>query len=335
MDQVEGSEGHFRILVRKHPRYIDPAKCTACGECADVCPITLADEYDQGLKERKATSKKYAQAIPGAFAITKKGTAPCKAGCPAHISVQGYVALVAQGKFREALQLIKEENPLPAICGRVCHHPCESVCTRGHLDEPVAIDFIKRFVADLDLASDAPMIPSMNEKKGLQVAIVGAGPAGLSCAYYLARRGYGVTIFERLPVAGGMLWAGIPEYRLPRDIIEAEIQVIREMDVEFQMGVKVGKDITIEEIIPRKLVASVLRVDPTNIIAYLISVPEVLSEASQVFYNYLTILDHEASEDCCSLEEASTFKVVDVEVLFLGNELSPVEGLKGHTLNHL
>jgi heterodisulfide reductase subunit A-like polyferredoxin len=234
--------------VRKHPRYIDPEICTACGDCADVCPIVLPDEYDQGLSERKAIFKKYAQAIPGAFAITKTGIAPCKAECPAHISVQGYVALTAQGKFREALQLIKEENPLPAICGRVCHHPCESVCTRGNLDEPLAIDFIKRFVADLDLTSEAPMVPVMNKKKDKRVAIVGAGPAGLSCAYYLAKDGYDATVFERLPVAGGMLTVGIPAYRLPRRIIEAEIQVIREMGVDIRTGVDVGKDITIDQI---------------------------------------------------------------------------------------
>jgi len=162
--------------------------------------------------------------------------------------VQGYVALAAQGRFIEALKLIKEENPLPAICGRVCHHPCESACTRGQVDEPVAIDFIKRFIADLDLNSDSRHIPEIKEKRDERVAIIGSGPAGLSCAYYLAKEGYNATIYEKLPVAGGMLSVGIPEYRLPKDIIDAEIQVIKDMGVEIKTGIDVGKDITIEQL---------------------------------------------------------------------------------------
>lgn len=160
--------------------------------------------------------KRYPQAVPGTFAIDKKGTSPCKATCPAHISVQGYVALVAQGKYREALQLIKEENPLPAICGRVCHHPCESQCTRGQVDEPVAIDFIKRFVADLDLRAETRYVPEIKGKHEDKVAVIGSGPAGLSCAYYLAVEGYRVTVFEKLPVLGGMLTVGILLSSRPR-----------------------------------------------------------------------------------------------------------------------
>lgn len=168
--------------------------------------------------------------------------------CPAHISVQGYVALAAEGKYLEALKLIKQENPLPAICGRVCHHPCESACTRGKIDEPIAIDFIKRYIADLDLNSETRYIPEIKEKRDEKVAIIGSGPAGLTCAYYLAIEGYQVTVFEKLPVLGGMLAVGIPPYRLPKDILEAEIDVIRQMGVEFRTGVEVGKDITIDEL---------------------------------------------------------------------------------------
>jgi heterodisulfide reductase subunit A-like polyferredoxin len=213
-----------------------------------VCPVPWPDEYDQGLALRKAAFKKYAQAIPGAFAISKRGVAPCKAGCPAHISVQGYIALVAAGKYREALKLIKQENPLPSICGRVCHHPCESICTRGRLDEPVAIDPIKRFVADLDLNSETPYIPEIKEKKEEKVAVVGSGPAGLSCAYYLAIEGYQTTIFEKLPIPGGMLSVGIPEYRLPRETLNAEIRIIQEMGVDLRTGIEVGKTITIDQL---------------------------------------------------------------------------------------
>ncbi len=246
--EVTGEAGNFKVTVRERPRYIDLDKCTACGECEKVCPIVTSNLFDEGLRDRRAAYKLYPQAMPSAFAIDKKGTAPCKATCPAHISVQGYVALVAEGKYKEALELIKEENPLPAICGRVCHHPCESACTRGEVDEPVAIDFIKRFVADLDLRSDTRYIPETKEKKEEMVAIIGSGPAGLSCAYYLAIEGYQVTIYEKLPVAGGMLAVGIPEYRLPRDIIQAEIQVIQDMGVKLQTGVDVGKDVSVDQL---------------------------------------------------------------------------------------
>ncbi len=200
------------------------------------------------LNTRRAAFRRYAQAVPGAFSIEKRGTSPCKATCPAHISVQGYVALAAEGKYREALKLIKEENPLPAICGRVCHHPCESACKRGEFDEPVAIDSIKRYLADLDLNSETRFVPETKEKRNEKVAVIGAGPAGLSCAYYLAIEGYQVTVFEKLPVLGGMLAVGIPSYRLPKDTIEAEIQVMRDMGVEFKTGVEIGKDFTVSQL---------------------------------------------------------------------------------------
>ncbi len=245
---VSGRPGSFTVKVLQEPRFIDPSKCTGCGECAKVCPVVRPSEYDMALAERKAAYRRYAQAVPGSFAIEKHGTSPCKVACPAHISVQGYVALAARGQYGEALKLVKEENPLPAICGRVCHHPCEAACKRGELDEPVAIDSIKRFVADLDLRSETRFVPETKPKRDEKVAVIGSGPAGLSCAYYLAIEGYAVTVFEKLLVLGGMLSVGIPSYRLPRDIIAAEIDVIRDMGVAFRTGVEIGRDVTIAEL---------------------------------------------------------------------------------------
>ncbi|NIQ87943.1 MAG: FAD-dependent oxidoreductase, partial [Deltaproteobacteria bacterium] len=233
------------MKITQKPRFVDPAKCTGCGDCVAVCPVVCKNEFDLGLDERRAIYRRYAQAVPGAFTIEKHGTSPCKATCPAHVSVQGYLALVAQGKYHEALKLIKQENPLPAICGRVCHHPCETACMRAEVDESVAIDAIKRYVADLDLNSETRYIPEIKKKRDAKVAVIGSGPAGLTCAYYLAIEGYQVTVFEKLPVLGGMLSVGIPSYRLPRDIIEAEIQVIRDLGVQFKTGIDIGKDITI------------------------------------------------------------------------------------------
>jgi heterodisulfide reductase subunit A-like polyferredoxin len=245
---LSGNPGSFTARIRQKPRYIDLSKCTSCGECAKVCPISVPDEYNKSLATRKAAFKQYAQAIPGAFAISKRGTAPCKATCPAHVSVQGFIALINAGKYREALELFKQEHPFPGVCGRVCHHPCEGICTRNQVDEPISIQYLHRFLADQDLKSSSPFVPKVKESKNEKVAIVGAGPAGLTAAYYLAIEGYPVTVFEKQPVLGGMLTVGIPSYRLPRDIIESEIQTIKDLGVQFKTGVEIGKDFTIAQL---------------------------------------------------------------------------------------
>jgi NADPH-dependent glutamate synthase beta subunit-like oxidoreductase len=174
------------------------------------------------------------------------GTAPCKAACPAHISIQGFVTAIAEGRHEEGLKIIKEEMPFPGICGRICPHPCEEECNRGRLDKPIAIEFLKRFLADRDLSSESPYVPNKKPAKQEKVAVIGAGPAGLTAAYYLAVEGYHVTIFDKLPVAGGMMWVGIPEFRLPRDILQAEIDVIKRLGVKFKFNTEIGKDLTFE-----------------------------------------------------------------------------------------
>ena len=226
---------------------MDLEKCTSCGECAKVCPIDVTNEYDEGLSDRKAIYKKYAQAIPGAFAITKKGTAPCKATCPAHVSIQGFVALINDGKYKEALKLFKQEHPFPGACGRVCHHPCETECTRGDHDQPLAIQHLHKFLADQDIKED-PFIPEIKEEREEKIAIIGSGPAGLTCASFLALKGYKVTVFEKLPVAGGMMAVGIPDYRLPRKKLNEEISLIEQSGVTIKTSVTFGKDITLQSL---------------------------------------------------------------------------------------
>ncbi|MFA6414109.1 MAG: FAD-dependent oxidoreductase, partial [Syntrophales bacterium] len=248
VESVEGEAGKFKVRMTKAPRFIDLDKCTGCGDCAKVCPINVPSEFNEGLSERQATYRKFPQAIPSGFAIDKLGTSPCKAACPTHISVQGYVALIATGKYKEALKLIKKDNPFPIVCGRVCNHPCETACMRGKVEEPIDIMHLKRFVADLDLKDETRYIPEKKESKGKKIAVVGAGPAGLTCAYYLAAEGYDVEVFESLPVAGGWLAVGIPEYRLPKDVLKAEIKVIEDLGVKIHLNKAIGKDIPFEKL---------------------------------------------------------------------------------------
>jgi len=246
--ELKGEPGNFTAVVRKSPRYVDLAKCTSCGECTKVCPIETANDYDEGLSQRKAIFKQYAQAMPGAYGINKRGTAPCKATCPAHVSIQGYIALINAGKYKEAIDLFREDHPFPGVCGRVCHHPCEKMCTRNDVDQPLAIRELHRFLSDYERTQGEPAVPEVTEKRTEKVAVIGSGPAGLTAAYYLAQRGYQVTIFEKLPVAGGMMAVGIPAYRLPRDILNLEIEVIRRMGVTIKTEVTFGKDVTLDSL---------------------------------------------------------------------------------------
>jgi len=249
VEEVEGSRGNFKVTIRETPRYIDDSKCTACGDCESVCPVALPNEYDQGLTARKATYKKYPQAIPGAFAIHKADKAPCRLACPAGLNVQGYVQMVGQGKYKEALKIIMEDLPLPGVLGRICPHGCEDACRRCEVDEPVAIRELKRLAADqfdpreIEIECLAP-----REEK---VAIIGSGPAGLSAAYHLARKGVLSTIFEALPEAGGMLRVGIPEHRLPRKILDQEIELITNLGVEIKTNTPLGPDLSVDDLFSR------------------------------------------------------------------------------------
>ncbi len=231
VEKVEGYIGNFTVTVRRKARYVDVDTCTGCGDCAKVCPIQVPSEFEQGLMQRTAIYRPFAQAVPNAFVIDKRGVAPCKNACPAGIHVQGYVALIAEGRFREAYDLILERMPFPGVCGRVCHHPCEEACRRGEKDHPVAIEYLKRFAADWVAAhpeSEPPQLAEGEERPlvGRKVAIVGAGPAGLTVARDLALQGAACDIFEALPVAGGMMTVGIPRYRLPMDILQRDIDGI-------------------------------------------------------------------------------------------------------------
>jgi len=250
VERVEGEPGNFTVTIRQRPRFVELDKCTGCGDCAAKCPIELPDEFNAGLSTRKAIYKLYPQATPNAFAIEKAGTAPCRDACPAHQRAQGYIALIKERRFEDAYRVIREDNPFPAICGRICNHPCEEKCTRGKLDAPVAIRALKRFVADWmyhrigesGIANQESAIgvqDSKSEVRGAQVAIIGAGPAGLTAAQDLVKLGHRVTVFEALPVAGGMMRVGIPEYRLPRDILQWEIEQILAQGVELRLNTRV------------------------------------------------------------------------------------------------
>ncbi|MCP4022909.1 MAG: FAD-dependent oxidoreductase [Desulfobacteraceae bacterium] len=243
---VEGEEGDFKVKVKQESRFIDLEKCTACGECSKVCPVELPSLFDEGLGQRKAAFKLYPQAMPSAFAIEKKDKAPCRLTCPAGLNVQGYVQMVKQGKYKESLEIIMEQLPLPGVLGRVCPHECEDACRRCEVDEPVAIRDLKRLAAD---SFDPRKVEiECADKIGKKVAIIGSGPAGLSAAYHLAKKGVDSIIFEAMPQAGGMLRVGIPEHRLPREVLDKDIEVVTNLGVELKLNTRLGEDFTVDSL---------------------------------------------------------------------------------------
>ena len=244
---------------------VDAGKCVACGQCVENCPVnalklgqklcsktpvvrdittTTTPRDEEWTQDKWNTEYRYNRED-----VVDSGTSPCKTNCPAHISVQGYLKLAAQGKYREALELIKVENPFPAVCGRICNRRCEDACMRGEIDSPIAIDEVKKFVAAQELTADGRFIPKKrHDYSDKKVAIIGSGPAGLSCAYFLALDGYTVTVFEKEQQLGGMLTLGVPAFRLEKDVIDAEIDILRALGVTFRTGVEVGRDITLDQL---------------------------------------------------------------------------------------
>lgn len=252
--------------------HVDKDKCVACGRCVEYCPAG-ATRLGQKLCQKDGSEVRYPkQQLPDAVKwgkdkwdpdyrdnnrinSHKSGTAPCKTACPAHIAVQGYLKKASQGKYQEALALIKKQNPFPAVCGRICNRRCEDACTRGTIDQAVAIDAVKKFIAEQDLKAETRYIPPVVIPASIhmdhfpeKIAIIGGGPAGMSAAFYLAEKGYRPTVFEKNEEPGGMLRYGIPSYKLEKDVIAAEIDVMREMGVEIKTGVEVGKDVTLKEL---------------------------------------------------------------------------------------
>lgn len=230
---VYGHAGNFKVTVNRKARYVREKDCKGCGDCAAVCPVSISSEFDLGLAVRKAAYRAFPQSVPNTYTIDRRGTPPCRAACPAGVNAQGYIALIAQGKFAEALEVVRRTMPFAAVCGRVCTHPCETECGRNDVDETVSIRALKRFIAEYEI--DQGRIPGLSSiSRAEKVAVVGSGPAGLACAYDLLKLGYPVTVFESDEMPGGMLRYGIPAYRLPEAALDNDIAYLKELGADIR-----------------------------------------------------------------------------------------------------
>lgn len=245
---LEGQPGNFTVTIKRRPRRILKEKCTSCGLCAPYCPLEVPADYNEGLSRRSAAYINFPQAIPSTYSIDRE-IPPCVNRCPVNLNARDYVGLIAQGKYLESLDVIRERLPFPGTIGRICNHPCESVCLRGEkVDQPIAICALKRFVADYEVGRREVTVPAVEPDKGRKVAVIGGGPSGMAAAVELRRAGYGVTIFEAQDKLGGMLYWGIPAYRLPKDVLERETSIIDLLGIEVRYNTRVGTDVSLEAI---------------------------------------------------------------------------------------
>ncbi len=245
---LDGEAGNFRARLRRRATYIDSTRCTGCGECTQVCPVDLPSDFNLGLNSRKAISRRYPQAVPAQFSISKNERPPCVAACSAGTNVQGYVALISQGKFAEALATVRERMPFAAACGRICVHRCEQECNRNQVDDPVAVMHLKRFLADWDFKNRPPLPAATDKVHEERIAVIGGGPAGLTCAHDLAKAGYPVTLFEASGQLGGMLRTGIPEFRMPEAYLERDLEYLLAPGIDVLTNIALGRDFTLDDL---------------------------------------------------------------------------------------
>ncbi len=246
--KVSRDNGKVTAHILKQSLRVDNSKCNDCKACIKVCPVNMLDDFDESLSFRTAVD--YFNPGSGEYNIFKEDMPVCQQACPVNLDIRTYVGQIADGKHLDSLATIRDRLPLPGSIGRVCPHPCETACNRQYLDEPISICFLKRYVADVELNEGIEPVYETPEKKlPEKIAIIGAGPAGLTCAYHLARQGYeNITIYETLPVPGGYLWVGIPEYRLPKKLLQREVDLIANMGIDIQYNKRIGKDVSFEDL---------------------------------------------------------------------------------------
>ena len=250
VEEIKRDGKNFKVKLLRKARFVDMEKCKGCSDCADACPVIKPNPYEENLGTRKAIFRLLEQATPSAFNIDKLGLSPCRASCPLHVNAQGYLALISLGKFKEAFELEMEKNPFPATFGRICSHQCQDSCTRGQYDGSVRIRDLKRALVDFNEELEYKL-PELKPDNGKNIGIIGGGPSGMMCAYELRKEGYQVEIFEELDKLGGMMYVGIPAFRLPREILFNEVSQIEKIGVKVHYNTKVGETIQFDEILEK------------------------------------------------------------------------------------